>query len=208
MTAKPIQMDREAEQRFVDLAAETADLQTWDAWGKIHQPFELEWWKSALEQGHSSDEAFFNHWGPIFNFINPRGDVIDIGCGPRPVFIPSTVIDPLALEYQKITPASWWLDVKVIAQPAEIPITGLLGDTIVCWNCIDHTIGWKDILNNMRSYGRPGAKFAVATDFYLPFIGHPGFVRTEFIEEIERRFVITETRELFDRQLALVMIAR
>jgi hypothetical protein len=30
------------------------------------------------------------------------GDLLDIGCGPRPPFPPCTVIEPLALEYQAL----------------------------------------------------------------------------------------------------------
>jgi hypothetical protein len=81
-------------------------------------------------------------------------------------------------------------------------------DTVICWNCIDHAIGWCDILANMRAYARPDATIAVATDFYPPFLGHPGFPRAEFMAEIDKHFEIIEKREPFGRQLALRMKCR
>ena len=184
-------------------------LRTWDAWDTIHQPFELEWWKESLSKGHSSDPSFAVHWKPIIDFIVPQGAVIDIGCGPRPPFVPSTVIEPLALEYQKFTSKEWWgSNIKVYAQPAEKLIPDLRGDTVVCWNCIDHTIGWREVLDNMVIYGNPGAKFAIATDFFPPFTGHPGFSRDEFMVEIDKRFTIKDRREPFGRELALLLAVR
>jgi hypothetical protein len=185
-------------------------LQTPEAWRNIHQPFELDWWKTALAAGHSMDDAAFAaHWQPAKDFIKPTGRVLDIGCGPRPPFKPCYVIEPLALEYQKITPSAWWEDVGVYAQPAEVQIPELTQafDTVICWNCIDHAIGWRKILANMRSYGRPDAstKYAIATDFHPPFTGHPGFDREEFMAELGKHFWIVEKREPFERQLAMLL---
>lgn len=178
------------------------DLRTWDAWRTIHQPFELDWWTEQLANGHNAD-----HGDEVRAFIEPQGVVIDIGSGPRPTFAPCVVIDPLAESYRKLRP-EWWNNVTVYAQPAEQRIDGLKGDTIVCWNALDHLIGWRDVLDNMMAYGREGARFAVATDFFDPFLGHPGFDRQEFDREIDRRFVVLKRREPFDRQLALLMTAK
>jgi hypothetical protein len=186
------------------------DLRTWDAWRKVHQPYELGWWKTNLAFGHSTDPEFSHHWAPVRQFIKPRGVVLDIGAGPRPPFAPCIVIDPLAIEYQLLNtvPIEWWEGVEVHAQPAEYPVPDLHADTVICWNCLDHTIGWKLILQNMLAYGRPGARFAVATDFFPPFDGHPGFERAEFESEIEKRFTVIDKREPFGRQLALLMKAK
>lgn len=185
------------------------DLRSWDAWHNVHQPWELDWWKQNLANGHSQDDSgFASAWEPVKQFIQPRGHVIDIGCGPRPPFKPCTVIDPLALEYRKLVPAEWWDGVITHAHPAEYQVPALVGDTIICWNCLDHTVGWRAILDNMLSYGLIGARFAVATDFFPPFIGHPGVKRAEFMDEIGKRFEIIEQREPFGRQLALLMKAR
>jgi hypothetical protein len=184
------------------------DLQTWDAWRTQHQVFELEWWKEALANGHTGEPTEPPFWSDVEAFIQPQGAIIDIGAGPRPPFRPCVVIDPLALEYYKITPWEWWKGVAVHPTPAERRIDGLKADTIICWNCLDHTIGWRIILDNMLAYGNPNARFAVATDFQAPFLGHPGFPRDEFEAEIDKRFVIRDKREPFGRELALVMTAR
>ncbi len=60
----------------------------------------------------------------------------------------------------------------------------------------------------MLAYGAPGARFAIATDFFPPFDGHPGFPRGAFMNEIDKRFRIIDRREPFGRQLALLMVAK
>jgi hypothetical protein len=185
------------------------DLRTWEAWRGIHQPFELDWWKDALKnKGHSQDPGFTAQWEPVREFIEPTGRIIDIGCGPRPPFAPCTVIEPLALEYYKITPWQWWNGVTVHPFPAEFTITGLRGETIICWNAIDHLIGWRKVLDNMLLYGTSNARYAISTDFWPPFVGHPGFGKQEFMAAINERFVIHKQRWNFDRALALLMTAR
>ena len=187
------------------------DPRTWKAWREVHQKFELDWWKGALADGHSVsiDAEHEAQWAEVREFIAPHGAILDIGCGPRPPFAPCTVIDPLALEYYKLTPWQWWKGVTVHAFPAEHRIDGLHADTIICWNALDHLIGWRDVLDNMLAYGNPDATFAVATDFWPePFDGHPGFPREDFDAEIAKRFVIVRQREPFGRHLALVMRAK
>ena len=193
--------------------SESADLQTWQAWHEVHQRFELGWWREALAKGHSLNNVLFaERWQPVRDFIRPEGLIIDIGCGPRPPFAPCVVIEPLAKRYQAMSLVSvgWWVDVTVYAQPAEKFIEELWGaaDTVICWNCIDHAVGWREILTNMRLYGKPTARFAVATDFHEPFIGHPGFEREAFMAEIGKQFVVTEQREDFRHHLALLMQCR
>lgn len=183
-------------------------LQTWQAWNEIHQPFELKWWTAALLRGHCSDPGWKAVWQPVVEFVQPSGAIIDIGCGPRPPFAPCTVIEPLADDYRKLVPAHWWRGVVVYAQPAETYLEGLRADTVICWNCIDHAIGWRDILDNMLRYGNENARFAIATDFHKPFVGHPGFGKLEFMEEIQKRFVIVNRREPLQRAMALLMKAR
>jgi hypothetical protein len=157
-----------------------------------------------------NDVEFSEAWMPVRQFIKPHGRVLDIGCGPRPPFAPCVVIEPLAEQYQLLdsAKAEWWKGVEIHAQPAEHQIPYLSADTIICWNCLDHTIGWKDILSNMLAYGNAQARFAVATDFWPPFEGHPGYDRVEFEVEIDKRFEIIDRREPFGRQLALLMKAK
>jgi hypothetical protein len=188
--------------------SEAERLRTWNAWRELHQPFELDWWREHIPEGHLDDPGFTTAWDEVRGFIEPAGRVIDIGCGPRPPFAPCVVIEPLADEYRKIVSPEWWRDVEVHAQPAEKLVPGLRGDTIICWNCIDHAVGWRSILESMRLYGNPGAKFAIATDFHAPFLGHPGFERDVFEAEIAKLFVVDRQREPFGRHLAMVMRAR
>lgn len=186
----------------------TRNLRTWDAWHHIHQPFELNWWKEHLPNGHLDDPGFTAQWVEVRDWIQPTGHVIDIGCGPRPPFRPSTVIEPLAEQYMSITPPEWWDDVAVHSVPAENRVEGLKGDTLVCWNCLDHTIGWREILANMRYYANPGAKFAIATDFHEPFDGHPGYAPLDFHEEIRTHFNVRKRRAPFGREVALLLEAK
>jgi hypothetical protein len=121
-----------------------------------------------------------------------------------------TVFRPpgFAVKYQEFVPAEWWNGVAVYARPAEETIPNLRADTVVCWNCIDHTIGWRAILDNMLTYGNPGARFAIATDFFDPFLGHPGFERNDFMREIEARFTVIEAREPFEACCRSIRVRR
>src|SRR5262245_56122519 len=131
-----------------------SDLQTWDAWYTVHQPYELDWWRKAIAMGHSSG-PLTEEWRDIMDFVLPFGRVLDIGCGPRPMFAPCVAIEPLAKEYQSFVPEEWWDGVAVYARPAEQRLEQLVGkfDIVICWNCLDHAVGWRDILANMRDYG-------------------------------------------------------
>ena len=187
------------------------DFRSWDAWRELHQPFELEWQAKAIEDGCVGCQQWRSDWESFRAFIEPEGRIIDIGCGPRPPFVPCTVIEPLAREYQRITPPIWWEGVTVYAHPAEHLIEDLRGsgDTIICWNCLDHTIGWTKILDNMRIYmADDDAKVAIATDFWPAFLGHPGYERENFMACVKARFEITAMREPLGRQLALLLRGR
>lgn len=186
-----------------------SDIRTWDAWHRDHQPFELQWWREHLDN-YRDDDAFAAQWVEVKDFIQPSGVIVDIGCGPRPPFKPCIVIEPLAEKYKEITPPEWWQGVVVYGHPAETIVDDLVGgaNTVICWNCIDHTIGWKDILDSMVVYGHTTTRYAIATDFWPPFLGHPGFEREEFMQEIKKRFNILEAREPFGRALALLMQRR
>jgi hypothetical protein len=200
-------MDIGAIARLAEDRKNGEDLRTWRAWRDLHQPFELNWWREHLPLGHLDDPGFTSQWNEVKEFIDPQGAVLDIGCGPRPPFAPCAVIDPLADAYQLLVPAEWWSGITTYAQPAEEFIPNLRADTVICWNALDHLVGWRDVLNNMLAYGSPGARFAIATDFYEPFLGHPGYPREEFEAEIAKRFEIIDRREPFGRQLALLMRA-
>lgn len=192
----------------------TADLRTQQAWDTIHQPSELDWWKKNIPtHGNTQEPGFTRYWSEVREWIGVHGRVLDIGCGPRPPFMPCDVIEPLANEYRKITPFEWWHGVGIIAQPAEaVPISRNY-DTVICWNCIDHCFNWRGVLDTMLAAGLPKAKYAISTDFWTPFTGHPGVEgRETFMAEIEKRFEVVKTREeepnMNWRQLSLLMVAK
>ena len=180
-------------------------------WLTVHQPFELDYHKWRGVEWCSNEEQFQDFWREIENWIDPPAYVLDIGCGPRPPFAPCTVIEPLAYKYQKIAPLAWWQMVTVYGGPAEAHHPELDGQfpLVVCWNCLDHTYDWRAILDNVVRYLAPGGRFALATDFREPSIGHPGYPREEFLTEIQERFEVVKTREHFkERDLCMVLKAR
>jgi hypothetical protein len=182
-------------------------MRTWKAWKETHQPFELSYHINE-GIGWCEDEAqFHGFWDAIFDFIGVKGEKLDIGCGPRPPFGEGIAVDPLADSYRKLRP-QWWEGITAYSQPAEEFIPELEGkfQTVLCWNCLDHTIGWKQILLNLKSYGAKDAVYAIATDFKPPHIGHPGFDRAEFFTELEKHFEVTKYAEDFqERDVALVL---
>jgi hypothetical protein len=76
---------------------------------------------------------------------------------------------------------------------------------VICWNAINHAIGWREILRNMRVYGAQDARHAIATDFFPAFVGHPGFDRGSFMQEIKQHFTIVDSRAGLGCELALLM---
>jgi SAM-dependent methyltransferase len=169
-----------------------------------------------LKQGIEwcKDDARFNAWwGEIAEWIDPvtlGHPLLDIGCGPRPPFA-GTVIEPLAKEYSRLVPPAWWSAVTPCPVPAEtlVPLFDRYFRMVLCWNCLDHTYDWRAILDNVVRYLAPGGRFALATDFREPSIGHPGYPRVEFLTEIQERFEVVKTREHFkERDLCMVLKAR
>lgn len=190
-------------------------MKTWADWEHIHQPYELDHWRDRGGIEWCADEQFHAWWGDVFSFmggVDLGARNLDVGCGPRPPFGPgSTAIDPLIDEYKKLVPKAWWKDIDSHSCPAEELITDLTGEfnTVMCWNCIDHTIGWQQILLNLKAYGAKDATYAIATDFNRPGPGHPGFDRLDFLAEIDKSFKIVKWLEDFhDRHLAMVLKAR
>jgi hypothetical protein len=197
--------------------AEEPDFRTWKAWHLLHQPFELQWQTDNLAE-QTADPGFSEKWDAVKAWIEPSGRILDVGCGPRPPFRPCTVIDPLARAYSEMTPPEWWEGVTIHAHPAEYSVNGDQFDTVVCWNCIDHLIGWRTVLTNLRAYCAKDGKVALATDLWEPFLGHPGFGETEgedafvrygrLIDEVERRFKIEKTDSPSPDGRAVAMILK
>ncbi len=178
-------------------------------WDKTHQPYELKYHQMTGIDWCKNDEQFEGFWSEIRRFIKAKGNILDIGCGPRPPF-KGTIIEPLAKKYMEFAPAIWWDGITPYAQPAEEFAPELEGkfDTVICWNCIDHTFNYKSILDNVVRYMKDDAIFALATDLKAPniHVGHPSFPKEEFFAEVEKRFEIIERKDNFqEREVCFIL---
>lgn len=175
-------------------------------WKEIHQPYELNYHKVAGVKWCSNEEQFQTFWDKIKKFIEPKGRVLDIGCGPRPPF-KGTCIEPLGDEYKKISPKEWWEDIELICKPAEEFIPELEGqfDTVISWNCLDHTYNWREIIKNMRRYVKDDGIIAIATDMREPMLGHPSFKKEDFWSEINKMKIVHLKNNFQEREVALVL---
>lgn len=178
-----------------------------EEWQEIHQTFELDYHVNHGINWCSNEERFQTFWNEIRAFVGPYEKLLDIGCGPRPPFANSSVIEPLAEKYQEHAPSEWWEGIRVYNQPAERKVPRIKFDTVVIWNCIDHTYNWQKIIDNINGYLKDGGHLILATDFHEPTIGHPGVGdREKFIEYLNQYFTIVESKENFqERDLALKM---
>jgi hypothetical protein len=52
----------------------------------------------------------------------------------------------------------------------------------------------------MIQYGKPNARYAIATDFHEPFEGHPGYEQTVFMHEVRKRFNLLKHKNDFGGQ--------
>lgn len=174
-------------------------------WKEIHQPYELNYHLSQGIKWCSDDSVFLPFWNNIKEFIQPKGEVLDIGSGPRPAFEGSTCIDPLIEEYKKATPESWWNGITGISGQAEKVIVGHLFGTVVIWNCLDHTESWKTVLHNALSQLKPEGKLAIGVDFKLPHVGHPGVPKEQFFEAISSLKELDRRENFQERDLAIIL---
>ncbi len=191
---------------------------TWEAWEKIHQRYEFGYHKNEGIKWVSSDEQFIPYWGKIFDFIGiakiEGKNLLDIGCGLRPPFALLAdknkiyAIEPLADKYYEISEHAWWDVMVKYSTPAEIFHPELEGkmDVVMSWNNLDHTIGWKQILENMARYSHKDSIIAISTDFHPAGIGHPGYPKEEFLAEMAKYFdIVKETTDFSERDCAWVL---
>jgi SAM-dependent methyltransferase len=197
-----------------------------EEWSQRHQPFEL-----RFHQGQNyrwDDDAFFAQWDEVFGrFLGLRKDafgpgsvLLDVGCGSRPVLDWFTgesqkyFLDPLLAEFCRIERMSpYWRGKSpdtLFSQPAEQPITQLFGrcDFVNCWNVLDHTYDWRQILQNVRDYARPGGLVCIGTDFRAHGDGHPGIDdRGYFDRFLGDHFRLDAVRsDYVHRELALKLV--
>ena len=176
-------------------------------WKIQSQPYELEYHKTKGINWCSSNDKFNEYWNNIKNWIGEvKGDVLDIGCGPRPPF-EGYYIEPLANKYKEITPKDWWNNRQGYSMPAEDYTDRLFNmDYVICWNVLDHTYNWKNILENVKKYLKSEGKFILATDLRAPALGHPGFDNDEFFKYIKDNFeIIKEERNFSERGVCFIL---
>lgn len=197
-------------------------------WTTTHQPFEL-----RFHQGQNyrwNDSTFFGQWDEVFGrFMElsrlqfAAGQILlDVGCGSRPVLDWFTspcekhFLDPLLADYRQIEQMRGHWQGKPAAtlhsQPAEHPCRLLLGkcDFVNCWNVLDHTYDWRQILDNLRDYAKPGALVCLGTDFQSHGDGHPGIEDRRYFDDfVARHFEVMKTATNYvHRELALKLIRR
>lgn len=180
---------------------------TKEEWQKECQEYEFNYHEKQGINWCSNDNLFNEYWENIKSWIgkeNIKGNVLDIGCGPRPPF-EGFYIEPLAEKYQQITKKSWWSNRQGFSCPAEEFVNRLPSmDLVVCWNCLDHTFDWKNILENVLKYLKDDGLFILATDIRPPAKGHPGFNKGEWWQFISAKFRILEMNIGFsERDLCL-----
>jgi len=191
-------------------------------WEEENQTFEIDFHRK--ENYRWNPEAFWPAWEKHFKGwcgvdINQYADkvVLDLGCGSVPaidVFKHSVkyYIDPLVDKYVGIKQVAHYWDSEhmahAIGAPGEVKWKFLEGSCsfINCWNVIDHGFCWRDIVQNIIEYARPGCIVSFSTD-YNPHTGHTGIDNTEelFIRLAEHFEVLKDEPGYWGRDMALLL---
>lgn len=197
-----------------------------EEWKEIHQPWELRY-----HQGNNFrnvDASWKAQWDKIFiefmeitpSHFTSEDILIDVGCGSRPCldwFDEGEVhnLDPLLSDFLKIEAMKrhWENKTLLYSQPAESLVESLVGkcDYVHCWNVLDHTYDWKQILENITLYSKKGGIVLLGTDLHsTPHVGHPGIDnKDEFFRFVNDHFLVTKRKNGFHhREVALKMERR
>lgn len=194
---------------------------TYEEWKNKHQPWELKYHQQGNFRWPGREHLWDEQWDNIFKHFgeldkdtfNDDDVLVDIGCGSRPAlqWFNKGIkynIDPLLSDYLKISKLEdhWkpYTLSQLISEPAEKLQENLVNkcDFVLCWNVLDHTYDWKEILKNCYSYLKKDGIFLLGTDVGgHDHIGHPGISnRDEFLLHINSLFNITKyTRGGFKR---------
>jgi len=189
------------------------DRKAKEHWKDIHQPFELNYHKKPnyrwgnFKNSWMWDDCWDKLFGDFMQFTKNQFKneemILDVGCGSRPAFDWFTsgdkyYLDPLLNDYLKIKEMKeYWKDKpknKLISEAAENLRDDLIGkfSFILCWNVLDHTYDFKDIIKNISMYLKEDGVALIGNDVLKPpHIGHPGVEsESSFFNEIEKYFKI------------------
>ena len=174
-------------------------------WENLHQPWELKYHKKPNFRW--DDVRWKNQWDKIFSefmeidptYFTNESVLLDVGCGSRPCldwFEKGIThhLDPLLDNYLEIDEVKpyWKNKTFLYSQPAESLVKSLVGkcDYIHCWNVLDHTYDWKQLLENIVHYSKKGGLVLLGTDIHsTPHLGHPGINnQDEFFSFINEHF--------------------
>jgi hypothetical protein len=168
------------------------------------------------------DEKFFGHFTLIFSdFLDltphtfqSNDCLIDLGCGPRPALDwfhdgIKICIDPLLNKYRHVCKEmklQWWekrSNYILYSFPAEKRVASLIGKGkfILCWNILQHTLGWKKIIENICRYAREDSIVCISTEFGTRHIGHPANIpEEEFMQVVLKNFTVLKLERNFMEQ--------
>jgi len=198
-------------------------MNTKHEWRNTHQPWELRYHQNSNFRWN--DASWNNQWDKVFiefmeltpSYFTNEDILVDIGCGSRPCldwFNEGTVhhLDPLLndfLEVDRMKP-HWENKPLLYSQPAEQLVENLVDkcDYVHCWNVLDHTYDWRQILENISLYSKKGGLVLLGTDLSsTPHVGHPGIdSRSDFFSFINKHFTVIKSKDRFHhREIALKM---
>jgi hypothetical protein len=197
-----------------------------ERWQQIHQPYELAYHKQGNFRWR--DHEWNAQWNAVLaDFMEFSPDtftdqhvMLDVGCGSRPCFDWFTggakhYIDPLLSQFVRIPKmAPYWKDkADMYSAPAEETIDGLVGkcDYVHCWNVLDHTYGWMEVLQNIVKYTKKGGICLMGTDLGIKESkGHPGIDDPPaFFRVLDENFTtVKKASPLVHRRIALKLIRK
>jgi hypothetical protein len=195
-------------------------------WETVHQPFELNYHQHPNMRWNA--KIWDEQWQKVFSefmeltpshFTN-EDTLLDLGCGSRPALDwfnggTSHHLDPLLNDFLKIEKMKpyWQEKTFVYSQPAEVMINHLVGkcDYTHCWNVLDHSYDWRQIMENIVSYTKNGGLVLMGTDLHsTPHEGHPGIdSKQDFFDFIDEHFEVVKREDYYHhREVALKLVKR
>ena len=198
----------------------------YDRWKEIHQPYELSYHRHGNFRWR--DNEWQDQWNKVLSdFMELNSDsfqladvLVDVGCGSRPCFDwfshgEKHYIDPLLDSFVTIPKmAPYWSGKHNLhAKPAEELVPSLVDRCVYthCWNVLDHTYDWRQVIKNMILYTKSGGLCLIGTDLGTKESkGHPGIDDpSAFFRLVNDNFhVVKKTSGFVHRQVALKLIKK